>query len=613
MSSRQEFEEACNRLHEKIKHHEQSISSYESSLEDALNSFKNNILTATPSKKLVPHGIKRSNPDEAFRSMEESMQDMRTQLSLHCDEWFARIEANKRNMEFRKDLGDSLLVYVYGKVKSGKSSLGNYVAYGKTLSEKNDYVSENCASVEFGVKDVAKNLNNLEIKDKLEKQRAAMKNEKKFLVDFLEATACIQYFKKHGLTWVDSPGIHSLTAENGKLAEEYLNSADIVLFTSKAHCACTEKERKELSKIISSGKPYLLLLTQCDNQEQDEDENGNVIDTLVMKSDEDQQEIINWSVYSIGNELNMNEEQKRTLRKRILPISCFYAEKEHEAGSGLDEFFDTLLEVMESEGIKEKIKAPLRATLYHIAQIEKDIEKDKNGVYEVHRAFDKLKKELESIVLEEKSRCWDMAEKELHSLMAPYLNDRNDQAFQKRVQQKANELASHGLKNIEQKFQNEFDENLKSLTVEVHLGLNLATLKDKMAPVIRHDNSGSNYGTTAGSIIGGLAGLFFGPIGAVVAGIGGSLVGRALGSYFDEDATEYEPIGTNVLEVEQSTISYLKEYIESNLNKGKSNLNEMIFVPYEKNLARTETELNKLIDFLVVERKKIQDIINKRN
>ncbi|PQJ96335.1 hypothetical protein [Chromatium okenii] len=36
----------------------------------------------------------------------------------------------QRNTEFRENFGDSLLVYVYGKVKAGKSSIGNYVAYG---------------------------------------------------------------------------------------------------------------------------------------------------------------------------------------------------------------------------------------------------------------------------------------------------------------------------------------------------------------------------------------------------------------------------------------------------------------------------------------------------
>lgn len=606
MSSRQEFEKACNKLHEKITHHEQSISIYESVLEKALADYKKNILESIPSKKLIPHGIKLSKPDGASAIMEESLQDMRTQLSLHCDKWFARIEANKRNMEFRKDFGDSLLVYVYGKVKSGKSSLGNYVAHGKTLSAKNDYASENCASVEFGVKDIAQNLDNLELKDKLEKQRAAMENEKKFLVDFFEATACIQYFKKHGLTWVDSPGIHSLTVENGKLAEEYLNSADIVLFTSKAQCACTEIERKELCKIISSGKPYLLLLTQCDDIELDEDENGNVIDTLVMKSDEDQQEIIHWSVCSIGNDLNMNEEQKRTLCKRILPISCLYAEKENETGSGMDEFFNILLEVMESEGTKEKVNAPLRATLSHIAEIEKDIKNDQDTAHEVRCTFDKLKKRLDDIVSEEKFRCQDKAEEEHHSLLVPYLHDRNHHAFQKIVQQKADELVSEGLKNIVQKFQNEFAEDLKNLAVEVPLGLNLAELKDKMAPVVRHDNSGSNFGTTAGSIIGGLCGLLLGPIGAVVAGIGGSLVGRKLGSYLDDDITEYESIGTNVLEVEKSTISYLKEYINVSLNNGKTKLNDMILTPPEKSLSCIEKELVTLMNVLKLNKNYIE-------
>ena len=47
-------------------------------------------------------------------------------------EWDAKVAGRQKGVEFRQGFEDSLLVFVSGKVKSGKSSLGNYMAWGHT-------------------------------------------------------------------------------------------------------------------------------------------------------------------------------------------------------------------------------------------------------------------------------------------------------------------------------------------------------------------------------------------------------------------------------------------------------------------------------------------------
>lgn len=42
--------------------------------------------------------------------------------------WQKQVMARAKGARFRENVNDSLLVFVYGKVKSGKSSLGNFVA-----------------------------------------------------------------------------------------------------------------------------------------------------------------------------------------------------------------------------------------------------------------------------------------------------------------------------------------------------------------------------------------------------------------------------------------------------------------------------------------------------
>ncbi len=47
-------------------------------------------------------------------------------------EWDAKVAGRQKGVKFRQGFEDSLLVFVSGKVKSGKSSLGNYIAWGHT-------------------------------------------------------------------------------------------------------------------------------------------------------------------------------------------------------------------------------------------------------------------------------------------------------------------------------------------------------------------------------------------------------------------------------------------------------------------------------------------------
>ncbi|MGN1038170.1 MAG: dynamin family protein, partial [Mailhella sp.] len=476
--------------------------------------------------------------------LEESLQEMRENIDQQCNTWFSKIESNKKSMEFREDFGDSLLIYVYGKVKSGKSSLGNYVAYGKLLPGE-EAVPENCSSMHFGVRFSP---DDTQGQEKLNALKKKMEIDKKFAVDFFEATASIQYFKKAGLTWVDSPGLHSLTAENGKLAQDYLACADIVLFTSKSRSSCTEQERIELEKIIRSKKPYLLLLTQCDTWEEDEDENGDLIKTLVMKSAEDQRKIIAWSVESLGKDLGHAANQKREMEKNILPISCLYAETNGEEGSGLDSFFDTLLSVMKSDGMKEKKNAPLRATLTHIKAIKEDI-KEKKYIEEIRTKLTNCEDDLKRIVCDEKEKCEDLASSVLHELVGPYLNTKDHAAFRKSVQKKTNDLASQRLEHIIQEFNISAKDKLTTFAIACSADT-LIELKDKTASSTRHDSSGSNIGSAVGSIAGLGAGILFGPLGYLLGSAAGGILGKVLGSNFDEDVTEEIVIGNNAVEVE---------------------------------------------------------------
>lgn len=115
-----------------------------------------------------------------------------------------------------------LVVMVFGAVKAGKSSLGNFMA-GKSFLEApfdnafkhHPFVpmeSEESGRVEGGI-------------EKDEKGRQFFK------VGFTDTTGAIQYFTMSGLRWMDSPGTGAIAKKDDhldmeKLVEEYIPYTD---------------------------------------------------------------------------------------------------------------------------------------------------------------------------------------------------------------------------------------------------------------------------------------------------------------------------------------------------------------------------------------------------
>ena len=129
-------------------------------------------------------------------------------------QWDAAVAGREKGVKFREGFEDSLLVFVGGKVKSGKSSLGNYMAWGHT--DPADQVKRQTPPERFPK---YQSHEQTQVVGGDSHNEAVKRGE--FRVGATEATSSIQSFGLPGLTWVDSPGLHSLKEENGKLALEY--------------------------------------------------------------------------------------------------------------------------------------------------------------------------------------------------------------------------------------------------------------------------------------------------------------------------------------------------------------------------------------------------------
>lgn len=257
------------------------------------------------------------------------------------------LEEARNGMQFIQDNEDSLNVVVFGKVKAGKSYLGNLMMGNaiRKLSTKTSYDRLEQPKVEVYDQGTCTT------QDKLKEVTEENDASGGFGVDNREATRVIQLFHLGAMTWVDTPGFGSVTNENQELAREYVKNADLVIFPSTSDAAGTKQDFQEMKKLCDMGKRCLLVVTQSDTLEEDCDDDGNIVQIPVPKSDDDRRSTENY--------------MKETLKKHgiklgdenILTISAFLGltalEKGEEArfeSSNMGKFWNLLSDITEQEG-----------------------------------------------------------------------------------------------------------------------------------------------------------------------------------------------------------------------------------------------------------------------
>lgn len=257
------------------------------------------------------------------------------------------LEEAKDGMQFIQDYEDSLNVVAFGKVKAGKSYLGNLMMGNaiRKLHTKTSY--DRLEQPKVKVYDQGTCTTQDKLKEVTEENDASGG----FGVDNREATRVIQLFHLGAMTWVDTPGFGSLTEENQELARKHVKNADLVIFASNSDAAGTQQDFQEMKELYDMGKRFLLVVTQSDTLEEDCDDDGNIIQIPAPKSDDDRSKTESY--------------MKETLKKygiklgdeNILTISAFLGltalEKGEEAlfeSSNMGKFWNLLSDITEQEG-----------------------------------------------------------------------------------------------------------------------------------------------------------------------------------------------------------------------------------------------------------------------
>lgn len=199
----------------------------------------------------------------------------------------AKISEAAKGMTFIHDFEKHFTVSVFGKVKAGKSYIGNLIM-GHPVRKAGIVSSyDKLENLTVQVYDRGKMYEQKKLSTEVEQKEC---NGEEFYVDKNEATSTIQWVNIGGMCWFDTPGIGSVTIENEELAKEYVKNSDLVIFACNSDAAGTRQEFSEIRQLHDMDKPILLLLTQSDTYDYDVDDDGEEISILVPKSEKDRKD-----------------------------------------------------------------------------------------------------------------------------------------------------------------------------------------------------------------------------------------------------------------------------------------------------------------------------------
>ena len=526
--------------------------------------------------------------------------EMDHKIAARLVEWQHRVERHERNTEFRQDFGDSLLVFVYGKVKAGKSSLGNYVAYGSSDPDPQtvEAARNKGQAPDFFLK--------ASTTDNPEQGEARLKQAGKFAVGVVETTSAIQGFRLPGLTWVDSPGLHSATEANGELARQYAEAADLILYPMNSGQPGRASDLDEIAGLLRGRKPFLPLITRCDFMDLDEDEEGNIVRTLQMKSARDRQE----QSSRIQEDIiaKAREESRQLLDTHLLTVSVRYAETYPHAtqalhDSGLSSLFAAMTKLTHEQGVTLKKETPLNNLRSFVDQIlagdlsTRTLQHDLKTVLEqVNQQRDRLEKSRLAVVGQ--VMC------ELDPAIGDIVRQQGGKSDTRQLVQQCQDITRqivtrHTTKALAEALKHAETALTGALRFDQFNAI--PEFRDIYEDIyVSRQTRNQAVGSGLGTVVGGLVGLLGGPIGSTVGSVFGGILGSQLGKLVDGDSRQSVVVGNNLQEINQVALEIAGHAAHQAITQTFAQFDQQFLWPVEKTahdltaaLQHFETQLQK--------------------
>lgn len=494
------------------------VSAGEQELMNIRDKFTHRVTRVSPVQDSLP----QDNPlMKAGRAVESQVAAV---IEKSVQDW----DASHTTRELSDHFGDKAILLVFGKVNAGKSSLCNYVAsLFKSTHVQFFYLEDG------------------QVKE----------SDEPFKEGVTETTARIQGVELgEKLVLLDSPGLHSVTDENGQLTRLFTDSADAVLWLTPSTSPGQVQELDDLKIELESGKPLLPVITRSDVRDEDCDDEGNLYSVLINKSSENRKEqeedVYRRAIDKLGNQTEV---------KPPFSISVHaYKQSSHSSGclqeSGLAELDERMAHLVAEAGDYKPKKARQQVINYLDRSVLESIEK---RLLPAVNDLDRLTAREQENVARCKKTALTKLQQELAEKVTDWAEELKESGDRALLASRINSLVSDRLASELRDSVETFVENVDTILVQIEEH-DIGDFKDIEIEYSQVSGRAMQAAASAGgAIAGAAAGSVLGPVGTVVGGIVGSFLGGAGGQYLVETEAVKQKVGVDATQAVEDTLMKL--------------------------------------------------------
>lgn len=523
------------------------------------------------------------------RDMKKRHKELAEALECALEETKESVEAWRRGFaealkkeKFGSDLKNHFIVMIFGKVKAGKSYLGNFIAKNRPAHQKVKFFKYDEAGNEQAINQLAE------------------LDEEGFKTDHLECTSAIQGFKLSGLAWIDTPGLGSMTTINGKLAKDYIGAADYIIYPSSSGAPFTMDEVEELHEIFLQRKKATVILTKSDTIEADEI-GGRVVEVWKNKDQETRQRQEEWTKKTLEEHAEERIEKAKKeggiardflpsdfLPDEIFSISAYTANLAIEQGdeelfqnSHIPKLYATMTDIVQNKAQKLK-KSNVSEQLQFEAKNFRS--GDKQSIRIIKNRLEKLDSDMQKSIkrLEALGQdCQNEVSGVVRSKVATHgkaITKANLATQLQKIDKEINEALNQELQASLEEIAQDFENSLTNLSEGLAYDFEI---KDKTKRIVRSNRErnkkrGGFAGALAGAVFGGLVG---GPIGAMAGAAAGGLAGSKAGERLSDDEVDVITLGDTTEEVLANFTEQRIAHYAKNIQATYQEWQEQIFTP----------------------------------
>jgi len=517
-------------------------------------------------------------------------------LKDSSNKWIKNFNKLLEKEKFRSDLENYFIVIIFGKVKAGKSSLGNFVAKNSPKNKKVSFFKYD----EVGKEQTIQKLEEID--------------EDSFDTNNLECTVEIQGFKLNSMAWIDTPGLGSMVEENGELAKEYIQSADYIIYPTSSDSPLQADEISQLQELFEQNKKVTICIAKSDKFERRKDsngkyikENGKIAKFLINKSSEDRMKQENYVREEIAK-INKN----KSLLGDIISISAHTAklglenrDEELLENSNLPKFYELITEVVKEKASKLKSETPYNG-------LKSFIDNDVLGVNDNPLTIKIIREkinDLDNNINETFDRFGTLIEntksdisREIEAIVAQYYmkidKHNSEEMFQNMDRDIADKISKIIEKNIRDAFEN-FSYSLDNLATSISGDdFKIENQYEDIVVTTTQRNKGIGsalFGTVAtigAAVATGGASLAISAGAAIAAGVAGGYVGGKIGELAGNQHIEKVNIGNNKEEVIQKFKDIQIENHENDTKEVYSKIQNSFFKSLQKMINKMRVELD---------------------